>query len=80
MATVKSTWAIHQEGLLGRLAAAKEELTDIAEDADLEEIEGAIDALQEAISDSNEAKMAEDAEEDEEDEGEEEEEEDEEEE
>lgn len=75
MPTVKSTWAIHQEGLLGRLAAAKEELTDIAKDADLEEIEGAIDALQEAISDSNEAKMAE---EDEEDEGEDEEEEDEE--
>ena len=52
-------WSSRHEELLGRLAHSRERLTDISEEADLDEIEEAIETLQTAIEDSNEARMQE---------------------
>lgn len=72
------TWESKHETLLGMLAASRESLTDIAHGAELDDIETALENLETAIENSNEAQLEEDFEEDDEEDGEEEEEEDEE--
>lgn len=56
---VKQEWLSQHEELLGRLAKCREDLTDLAEEADLDEIEEGITELEGFISAANERKMAE---------------------
>jgi hypothetical protein len=59
-------WHTRHGLLLERVGEAKENFEDICEGAELDEIETSLLALEEAITNSNEAAMEEDAEEEEE--------------